>query len=314
VIDTAYYVEPKNELDMRWLYYAIKHYNLGEIDDGSPIPSTTRTAVYMGELDVPPPGEQRAIAHILGSLDDKIGLNRRMNETLEAIALALFKSWFVNFDPVRAKLEGREPRLSEQLADLFPAAFEASQMGEIPRGWRRCKWGDLASLEYGKSLSNYAENNEAFPVFGTNGKIGTCSQALCNYPGIVVGRKGAYRGIHFSNTPFFVIDTAFYVKPKEPIELRWAYYELLRHDINGMDSGSAIPSTSREDVYSLPVLAPPLELQRSFVMLLNPFWARQEKSAEESSTLAALRDTLLPKLISGELRIKDTEKLVGSAG
>jgi type I restriction enzyme S subunit len=282
--------------------------------------ASTDMAPYLSLVDqrrlritLPQPDEQDAIARILGTLDDKIELNRRMNETLEAIARALFKSWFLDFDPVRAKQEGLQSGLSEKFADLFPAAFEASQMGEIPRGWRRCKWGDLVSLEYGKSLSNYAENHEAFPVFGTNGKIGTCAQALCNYPGIVVGRKGAYRGIHFSNTSFFVIDTAFYVKPKEPIELRWAYYELLRHDINGMDSGSAIPSTSREDFYSLRVLAPPIELQRAFVMLLNPFWARQEKNAEESGTLAALRDTLLPKLISGELRIKDAESLVGSA-
>lgn len=92
VIDTAYYVVPKTNLDMRWLYYAIKHYKLGEIDDGSPIPSTTRAAVYVRDLDVPPSNEQRAIAHILGTLDDKIELNRRMNETLEAMARALFKS------------------------------------------------------------------------------------------------------------------------------------------------------------------------------------------------------------------------------
>jgi type I restriction enzyme S subunit len=92
VIDTAYYVRPKSELDMRWLYYAIKYHELGAIDDGSPIPSTTRAAVYVRELDVPPIEEQRAIAGVLGALDDKIELNRRMNETLEAMAWALFKS------------------------------------------------------------------------------------------------------------------------------------------------------------------------------------------------------------------------------
>jgi type I restriction enzyme, S subunit len=104
VIDTAYYVVPKTKLDMRWLYYAIKHYRLGEVDDGSPIPSTTRAAVYMLDMDIPPHEEQRAIAQILGTLDDKIELNRRMNETLEAMARAIFKSWFVDFDPVRAKI------------------------------------------------------------------------------------------------------------------------------------------------------------------------------------------------------------------
>lgn len=105
VIDTAYYVVPKGEFDMRWLYYAIKHHKLGEIDDGSPIPSTTRSAVYVRDFDVPPLAEQKAIAAVLGALDDKIELNRRMNATLEAIARTLFQSWFVDFDPVRANMD-----------------------------------------------------------------------------------------------------------------------------------------------------------------------------------------------------------------
>ena len=106
-----------------------------------------------------------------------------------------------------------------------------------------------------------------------------------------------------------MIDTAFYVEPKEPIELRWAYYELLRQDINSMDSGSAIPSTSREDFYSMPVLSPPFKVQQAFMELLNPCWARQEYNNCESSTLTALRDTLLPKLISGELRVTNPKVL-----
>jgi type I restriction enzyme, S subunit len=111
---------------------------------------------------------------------------------------------------------------------------------------------------------------------------------------------------------FFVIDTAFYIEPKEPIELRWAYYELLRQDIDSTDSGSAIPSTSREDFYRLPVLAPPFDIQQRFVELLTPFWTWQEQNEKEPRTLAAIRDALLPKLISGELRVKDAEQFVAA--
>jgi type I restriction enzyme S subunit len=150
-------------------------------------------------------------------------------------------------------------------------------------------------------------------VYGTNGRIGSHSQPLCTHSGIIIGRKGAYRGVYFCNAPFFVIDTAFYVEPKEPLELRWAYYELLRQDINSMDSGSAIPSTSRDDVYSLPVLAPPFDIQQHFVELLTPFWTRQEHNEKGSLTLAAIRDMLLSKLISGELRVKDAERLLSEA-
>jgi restriction endonuclease S subunit len=110
VIDTAYYVMPKTTLSMRWVYYAMRHYKLGEVDDGSPIPSTTRAAVYMLDLDVPPPEEQRTIARILGALDDKIELNRRMNETLEAIARALYANW-------RGNSEGQPSR--RKIADLI---------------------------------------------------------------------------------------------------------------------------------------------------------------------------------------------------
>lgn len=118
VIDTAYYVVPKTELDMRWLYYAIKHYKLGEIDDGSPIPSTTRAAVYVQELAVPSPEEQRSIADVLGALDDRIDSLRQTNATLEAIAAALFKSWFVDFDGVSA------------------TDMQESELGLIPKEWR----------------------------------------------------------------------------------------------------------------------------------------------------------------------------------
>ena len=146
VIDTAYHVASKRKHDIRWLFYAIKHYKIGEIDDGSPVPSTTRAAVYPCKLTVPPLPEQCAIAHILGTLDDKIEVNRRMNETLEAMSRALFKSWFVDFDPVRAKMEGRDTGLPQDLAELFPDRLVDSETGEIPDGWQQGTLNDLARL------------------------------------------------------------------------------------------------------------------------------------------------------------------------
>ena len=122
--------------------------------------------------------------------------------------------------------------------------------------WQQSTWGDIATLEYGKAIRDYKNAVGEYPVYGTNGPIGFHSQALCKTPGVVIGRKGAYRGVHYSNQPFFVIDTAFYLNPKEELDMRWAYYTLLTCDINGMDSGSAIPSTSRDEFYKLPVLVP----------------------------------------------------------
>lgn len=174
VIDTAYYVVPKSDLDVRWLYYAIQYHKLGEIDDGSPIPSTTRAAVYVRELDVPPEDVQKEIARVLGVIDDKINLNRRINQTLEAMAQVIFKSWFVDFDPVKAKIaaieQGEDPLRAamraisgktdaeldqmprehhDQLAAtaaLFPEAMEESELGEIPKGWKAVPLSKMIQL------------------------------------------------------------------------------------------------------------------------------------------------------------------------
>jgi type I restriction enzyme, S subunit len=249
--------------------------------------------------------EQRAIAHILGTLDDKIELNRRMSETLEAIARALFKSWFVDFGPVRAREEGQDTGLPADVAEIFPDRLVDSELGKIPEGWSPTTWGELVTLEYGKGLTEYDHDSGAFPVYGTNGRIGSTASPLCMHAGIVIGRKGAYRGVHFSEDPFFVIDTAFYVEPRVPISMRWAFYMILGLDINAMDSGSAIPSTSRSEFYALPVLRPPANVLSHFEQRLTPIWARRTSLASESRTLSSVRDILLPKLISGELRVKD---------
>ncbi|MFP5111624.1 restriction endonuclease subunit S [Bacillaceae bacterium C204] len=136
--------------------------------------------------------------------------------------------------------------------------------------WTQTTWGEIAELKYGKGLKGYKENTEGVPVYGTNGHIGYTNKPLVNGPGIIIGRKGAYRGVHFSKTDFFVIDTAYYLKPlNENIDIEWAYYELLTKDINSLDSGSAIPSTKREDFYALPVKVPPLLVQKRIARVLR---------------------------------------------
>lgn len=135
--------------------------------------------------------------------------------------------------------------------------------------WLQTTWGELATLEYGKALRGYQTGSGPYQVFGTNGPIGWHTEALCPFGSVIVGRKGAYRGIHYSTEPFWVIDTAFYLKPRKPFHMGWAYYQLLTQDINGMDSGSAIPSTSREEFYKLPVLVPPLEEQERIALILG---------------------------------------------
>jgi len=138
----------------------------------------------------------------------------------------------------------------------------------------KCKWGDLISLEYGKPVKDKEKAAGRYPVFGTNGQIGTSDlPPLCNHASFILGRKGAYRGVHYSCVPFSVIDTAFYAENLQPdlLSLKWAYYKFLTYDINSMDSGSAIPSTDRYEIYGIEVELPSLEKQLCIVNLLESF-------------------------------------------
>ncbi len=165
--------------------------------------------------------------------------------------------------------------------------------------WKPTTWGELATLEYGKGLLGYENASGDFPVYGTNGKIGWHTEPLFNTAGVIIGRKGAYRGVHYSKTPFFVIDTAFYLKPKIEIDLRWAYYQLLTQDINSMDSGSAIPSTSRPDFYALPLLLPPLPEQRAIAGILGALDDKIELNRRMNQTLESMARAIFREQVKG---------------
>lgn len=138
----------------------------------------------------------------------------------------------------------------------------------------RYKWGELISLEYGKPVKDKEKHDGKYPVFGTNGQIGTSDlPPLCNHASFILGRKGAYRGVHYSAFPFSVIDTAFYVENLHPelLDIKWAFYKFLTYDINSMDSGSAIPSTDRYEIYAIEVDLPNIEEQKRTVKILECF-------------------------------------------
>lgn len=137
--------------------------------------------------------------------------------------------------------------------------------------WKTYNWGDIITLEYGKPVPDKKSVDGDIPVYGTNGQIGTSHmKPLCPFPSVIIGRKGAYRGVHYSDKPFSVIDTGFYMKPLvEGLNLKWAYYKFLTYDINRMDSGSAIPSTDRYELYKIAVDLPPIEEQNRVVSILD---------------------------------------------
>ncbi len=309
-LNTALYVTDFRGNDERFAFYFLKQFDFRSYNSGSAQPSLNRNFVHPVPVEVPPLAEQRAIAHILGTLDDKIELNRKMSETLGAMARALFKSWFVDFDPVRAKMEGRWrrgqslPGLPAHLYALFPDRLVDSELGEIPEGWEATSIGELLELAYGKALKAENRRGGEVPVYGSNGKVGWHDERLAKGPGIVVGRKGNPGIVTWAPTDFFVIDTAFYVMPKGSCHsLRFLFHALRAHDLASLGADSAVPGLNRNLAYMSPQILPsPLALER-FDAITRRLGDRVHACSQETRTLAALRDTLLPKLISGELRV-----------
>jgi type I restriction enzyme, S subunit len=333
VIDTAYSLALlRPDIDLRYAYFLIKFIGLNHLKDGTSNPSLSRDTFGAQALPLPPLIEQRAIAHILGTLDDKIEMNRRMNETLEAMARALFKSWFVDFDPVHAKAEGRDPGLPKHIADLFPDRFEDSDLGEIPAGW------EVGKIEKFLALSRDSINPGEFPdeIF-----------EHFSIPAFDEGQtpKRELGGAIKSNKYLIPADAILLSKLNPRIPRLWLpvvrdnpraicsteflvvlpRIEAFREFIYGLLASEAftdvfetlVTGTSGshqrvkpEGLLSMNAVIPDKSLIQHFSEVVQPLLARMDRAHEESQTLAALRDTLLPKLISGELHVRDAERFL----
>lgn len=281
------------------------------------------------KIPLPPLAEQNAIAAVLGSLDDKIELNRRMNETLEAMARALFKSWFVDFDPVLAKAAGRDPGLPKPIADLFPDSFEDSELGEIPRGWEEASLYDFAMLnpeswtrETRPEVMEYVDLSNT--KWGRIDAVTRYSQEeapsraqrvlrpLDTIVGTVRPGNGSYAFILVEG---LTGSTGFTVL--RPTKREYAEYvylvasgpeniERLAH----LADGAAYPAVRPEVVAATRVVKPDVKAIKGFADIATTILANIAANEAETSTLAILRDTLLPKLISGELRVADPARFL----
>ena len=270
-----------------------------------------------------------AIAHILGTLDDTIELNRRMNETLEGMARAIFKSWFVDFDPVRAKSEGRDPGLPPHLADLFPDRFQDSPLGPIPEGWKVRTIADLAEVVGGgtprtKEPSSWEGGAHhwatpkdlsgiSVPVLldterkVTDAGLGQISSGLLPIGTVLLSSRAPIGYLAVAEIPVAVNQGFIAMKPKAGVSnlflLFWA--ESGQDDIISRANGSTFLEISKASFRPIPVTVPDGAAMRAFDGMVQPWYRRIVSNAEESRTLASLRDTLLPKLLSGEIRVRD---------
>jgi len=306
--------------------------------------TTVQTTLNLKEikqlpLPWPPKEERERIAHILGTLDNKIELNQQMNRTLEGIARALLKSWFIDFDPVRAKLDGRQPYgMDAETAALFPNSFEDSPLGKIPKGWKIKAIQDIAQVtdyvangSFASLKSNvtlYDEPEYALYIRTTDFKKGFSStlkytnQISYNYlkktklfgKEVIISNVGdtgtVFRPPVWLDMPMTLGSNAIAILENEFSNLLFYYFSSPtgQADIASIVSGSAQPKFNKTDFRSLKVLIPPKQILHKFNTLISSMEEKQIQSRREKNTLITTRDFLMPKLLSGEIRVKEAEQ------
>ena len=275
------------------------------------MPNLNTTILGALPLAIPPPPQQRRAVEICFALDDRIDFLRQTNATLESIAQALFKSWFIDFDPVRAKAEGREPEgMDASTAALFPAEFEESALGLIPKGSTAGTVEDLFVLQRGFDLPAAQRTDGLHTVFSASGPHGTHTEAMAKGPGVVTGRSGVIGKVFFAHEDYWPLNTALWVKEFKRASPAFAFQFLKTMDLLRLNAGSAVPSLNRNHVHAQPAVIPSAEQVAAFTAVAMPLLQRIRANEVHANQLGEVRDALLPRLISGKLRLPEAQALM----
>ena len=338
----------KKYINNEYLFYLLKTkiQELKSISHGSVFDTITRDTFDNIYVSLPSKAKQKSIAHILGMLDDKIELNQKMNQTLEEIAKTIFKSWFVDFDPVRAKAGGFPTGIPSEISDLFPDELVESEIGEIPKGWEAHSLGTFTNLTKGRSYKSSELQNSLTALVTLKSFLrggGYRPDGLKSYVGAykpeqiiregdllvaltdvtqaadVIGKPAIARKSSAHNTLVASLDVGI-VRPLDRgiVTREYCYYLMLTNRYTahslGYTSGTTVLHLAKDAVSNFRFCLPPESLIRHFSELICTTHQRIFVAERENEILSELRDTLLPKLISGELRIPDAEKFLKEAG
>jgi type I restriction enzyme S subunit len=303
-------IRPRHGSDYRHFVRAIIDSNLPHLlssATGSTFPNVSREQIRDIECSIPPFVEQKAIAGILGALDDKIESNRRMSATLDALARGLFQSWFVDFDPVRAKVDGRQPsRLDLATAALFPNELEDSELGHIPKGWKTRPLGEVADVSWGDTTTTKASYvPSGYKAFSASGADGFLPRFDFDRTAVVVSAIGANAGvIWLAHGKWSCIKNTLRFWATVPaISTEFLFFATYGQE-KWPQRGSAQPFISQGDARTMAVLIPKGDLAERFGVVVRPWLAKIEANKEQSRNLTMIRDTLLPRLLNGEMRIE----------
>ena len=284
------FIPHPGKADARFIKYYIDTIKLRmqNVSKGTTQDNLSLDKLLSFDFRVPDCPTQERIASILSAYDDLIENNTRRIKILEDMAEMIYREWFVNF-----RFPGHENMKKS-----------VSELGPIPTGWAVNRLGDVLRLEYGKALKADQRSGGIVPVFGSSGIVGYHSEKLASGPGIVVGRKGNVGSVFFSDTDFWVIDTAYFVSTEMP--LHYIYFNLLTQ--NFLNNDAAVPGLNRNQAHSLLILVPDVNTLRAFESVVEPMFRLRKCLEKRKLNLRQTRDLLLPKFISGEISVAATEK------
>ena len=268
----------KENVSKEYLYYVLADdeffkYSM-TTSKGTKMPRGDKTSIMNYPVKLPPLSTQQKIAAILSSLDDKIELNNKINTNLEHQAQALFKNWFVDFEPFG---------------------------GKMPEGWKVGKLSDLITVKYGKDHKKLDDGK--YPVYGSDGIMRYVDNFLYDKESVLIPRKGTLNNVFYINEPFWSVDTMFYTEMKKENIAKYVYFFVKGKDLNAMNAGSAVPSMTTEILNAVEVVIPSDEWLAKFEMICSPIFKQIKQYIIENQNLEQIRDALLPRLMNGEIKI-----------
>lgn len=279
------------DVDSQYLYQILRSNDtlaqlqmLAESRSGT-FPQITYSELSNIMVSLPSQKAQKNIVSILSSLDRKIELNNKINANLEEMAQAIFKNWFVDFEPFK---DGK---------------FVDSELGMIPEGWKVGTLEDLITIKYGKDHKKLEDGT--FPVYGSGGLMRFVNSWLYNGESVLIPRKGTLDNIMYVCEKFWTVDTMFFSVPKMDYVMKYVYNYIKRFDFSKMNEGTSVPSNTAARLNKMQILIPTHEVLEMYDETLCPIYNKRKMNDKESRTLSLLRDTLLPRLMSGELEIPE---------
>ena len=340
-IDTTFYISEDSHRDLRYTFYLLKSLRMEHMNADSAVPGLNRNAAHARKITIPPLPEQKAIAHILGSLDDKIELNRRMNETLEAMAQALFKSWFVDFDPVidnalatgnaipdelkekaaiRQGLSDEKKSLPDDIRRLFPSEFAyTEEMGWIPKGWEILSVGKVSSCFDNRRIPLSRKQREckqpgAIPYYGATSIMDYINEYIFNDIFLLIGEDGSV--VKEDGSPFtqyiwgqtWVNNHAHVLQGAFGISTEHLMLFLQSQNIRSYTTGAVQLKINQKNMNSIPFLFAANRINKSFTSIIDPLYERIRKLSESNKKLYKIQDALLPRLLSGEILMQKSDK------